>query len=75
MLRRDPSAAVGGSTRATEFEVLRAAGAGGVAVPEVAYLLDADDGLGDGFVMLRVEGETIHAGSCATTSTSRHAAP
>ena len=59
VLRRDPSAAVGGSARATEFEVLRAAGAGGVAVPEVAYLLDADDGLGDGFVMLRVEGETI----------------
>ncbi len=28
-------------------------------MPEVAYLLDADDGLGDGFVMLRVEGETI----------------
>jgi aminoglycoside phosphotransferase (APT) family kinase protein len=59
VLRRDPSAAVAGSARATEFEVLRAAGAGGVAVPEVAYLLEPDDGLGDGFVMLRVEGETI----------------
>jgi aminoglycoside phosphotransferase (APT) family kinase protein len=59
VLRRDPSAAVGGSARATEFDVLRAAGVGGVAVPEVAYLLDAADGLGDGFVMLRVEGETI----------------
>jgi aminoglycoside phosphotransferase (APT) family kinase protein len=59
VLRRDPSATMSATARATEFEVLRAAGAAGVAVPEVAYLLDADDGLGSGFVMLRIDGETI----------------
>jgi aminoglycoside phosphotransferase (APT) family kinase protein len=59
VLRRDPSTTVLGSARATEFEVLRAAGAAGVAVPEVAFLLEAADGLGTGFVMVRVDGETI----------------
>ena len=59
VLRRDPAAAVLATARATEFEVLRAAGAAGVAVPEVAYLLEPDDGLGSGFVMVRIDGETI----------------
>ena len=58
VLRRDPGAA-SQAARATEFEVLRAAGAAGVLVPEVAFLLDDGDGLGTGFVMRRVEGETI----------------
>jgi aminoglycoside phosphotransferase (APT) family kinase protein len=59
VLRRDPSTTVLGTARATEFEVLRASGAAGVAVPEVCYLLEPDDGLGTGFVMVRAEGETI----------------
>ncbi len=59
VLRRDPSAAAHGMARATEFDVLRAAGNAGVAVPEVAYLLRPEDELGSGFVMRRVDGETI----------------
>ncbi len=59
VLRRDPSTTVLGAARATEFEVLRAARAAGVTAPEVAYLLDTDDALGDGFVMVRIDGETI----------------
>ena len=59
VLRRDPGASVGASARETEFELLRAAGAGGVAVPSARFVLDAADGLGSGFVMERIEGETI----------------
>ncbi len=59
MLRRDPGASVGGTDRSTEFELLRAAAAGGVAVPETRFLLDQEDGLGAGFVMTRIDGETI----------------
>jgi len=59
VLRRDPGAAVGSTDRSTEYELLRAAGHGGVAVPEVRFLLDDEDGLGAGFVMDRIDGETI----------------
>ncbi len=59
VLRRDPGADVGGTDRSTEFELLRAAAAGGVAVPETRFLLEEGDGLGAGFVMTRIEGETI----------------
>jgi len=59
VLRRDPGASVGQSARETEFELLRAAGAGGVAVPTVRFVLQPDDGLGSGFVMERIDGETI----------------
>ncbi len=59
VLRRDPGANVGGTDRSTEFELLRAAASGGVAVPETRFLLDDDDALGAGFVMTRIEGETI----------------
>ncbi|MGH9032304.1 MAG: phosphotransferase family protein [Acidimicrobiia bacterium] len=59
VLRRDPGGYSGQSERGVEYAVLEAAGRGGVAVPEVCFLLDADDGLGSGFVMERVEGETI----------------
>jgi aminoglycoside phosphotransferase (APT) family kinase protein len=59
VLRRDPAPQVGSAPRATEFEVLRAAVGGGVLAPEVRFLLDESDGLGTGFVMTRVDGETI----------------
>ncbi len=59
VLRRDPGASVGASARETEFELLRAAGEGGVAVPAARFVLDPSDGLGSGFVMERIDGETI----------------
>ncbi len=59
VLRRDPGATIGSTDRTTEYELLRAAGAAGVPVPEVCFLLDADDELGEGFVMARIDGETI----------------
>ncbi len=59
VLRRDPGATIGSTDRSTEYQLLQAAGAGGVAVPRVRFLLDEDDGLGAGFVMDRVDGETI----------------
>lgn len=42
-----------------EAAVLQAAGAAGAAVPAVAFVLDDQDGLGPGFVMHKVEGETL----------------
>lgn len=59
ILRRDPGAYAGQSDRSTEYEVLRAAHEAGVAVPEVVGLLEPADGLGSGFVMTHVDGETI----------------
>jgi aminoglycoside phosphotransferase (APT) family kinase protein len=59
ILRRDPAAQANAENRATEYAVLAAAEAGGVAVPRVLALLDTADGLGAGFLMDRVEGETI----------------
>lgn len=59
ILRRDPGSSVGGTDRATEYELLRAAGAHGVTVPAVRFLLDEADALGAGFVMARIDGETI----------------
>jgi aminoglycoside phosphotransferase (APT) family kinase protein len=59
VLRRDPVGYTGQSERALEFDLLRAARAGGVAVPAVWFLLEPGHGLGSGFVMERVEGETI----------------
>jgi len=59
VLRRDPSANAGATDRSTEFALLAAARAAGVPVPEVRQLLAAEDGLGSGFVMERIEGETI----------------
>jgi aminoglycoside phosphotransferase (APT) family kinase protein len=58
-LRRDPGAHSGQSDRSTEYTLLAAAAAAGVPVPRVRYLLTDGDGLGQGFVMDRVEGETI----------------
>ena len=59
VLRRDPGAAVGQLDRSVEFRLLAAAHDAGVATPQVWFLLEADDGLGSGFVMERIEGETI----------------
>src|ERR671919_357060 len=59
VLRRDPSDLAGQVGRSVEFALLEAARAGGVAVPKVRFLLEPDDGLGSGFVMERVAGETI----------------
>lgn len=59
VLRRDPGAHIGQVGREAEFDLLRAVGAAGVAVPRVRFLLEADDDLGAGFVMDRIEGETI----------------
>jgi aminoglycoside phosphotransferase (APT) family kinase protein len=59
ILRRDPAGQASAENRATEYAVLAAAEAGGVAVPRVLALLGAGDDLGAGFFMDRVEGETI----------------
>ncbi len=59
VLRRDPAAHVGSSERSTEYALLEAAGRGSVPVPRVRVLLEPDDELGSGFVMDRIEGETI----------------
>ena len=67
ILRRDPPRAVPlpdddgarGIDRATEARLQKAARAGGVRCAEVVFILEADDGLGDGYVMERIEGETI----------------
>jgi aminoglycoside phosphotransferase (APT) family kinase protein len=59
VLRRDPGEYGGESDRSTEYKLLEAAAAAGVAVPHVRTLLHPADGLGRGFVMDRVEGETI----------------
>jgi len=59
VLRRDPSAQGLATARATEFEVLRAASGAGVLAPETRYLLAPGDDLGAGFVMTRIDGETI----------------
>jgi aminoglycoside phosphotransferase (APT) family kinase protein len=91
VLRRDPGAHVGQSDRSTEYTVLRAAAAGGVPVPHVRTLLEPADGLGSGFVMDRVDGETIPrkilrddayatarpllAGQCGTIAARIHALP
>ena len=42
-----------------EAQVLRAAREGGVPAPALRFVLDAGDGLGQGFVMERIEGETV----------------
>ena len=59
VLRRDPGEHGGESDRSTEYLLFEAAAAAGVAVPRVRTLLRPEDALGRGFVMDRVEGETI----------------
>jgi aminoglycoside phosphotransferase (APT) family kinase protein len=43
----------------TEAELIRLAGAAGVPVPPVRHVLTEDDGIGQGFVMDRIPGETL----------------
>jgi aminoglycoside phosphotransferase (APT) family kinase protein len=59
VLRRDPGADAGLGARAAEFELLQAAMTTGVPVPEARFMLEPADDLGTGFVMDRIEGETI----------------
>jgi aminoglycoside phosphotransferase (APT) family kinase protein len=60
VLRRDPGeSAIGSSERSTEYALLEVAARAGVLVPRVVHLLEPAAGLGRGFVMARVEGETI----------------
>jgi aminoglycoside phosphotransferase (APT) family kinase protein len=46
-------------TLATEAKAIRLAAAAGVPVPPVPYVLEESDNLGPGYIMGRVEGETI----------------
>jgi aminoglycoside phosphotransferase (APT) family kinase protein len=46
---------------AVEAELMRCARAAGVPEPEVYYVLEAGDGLGEGFVMEWLDGETLGA--------------
>jgi aminoglycoside phosphotransferase (APT) family kinase protein len=59
VVRRDPAPSIGATDRETEFRLLQAAAAAGVPVPTVRLLLEPNDQLGAGFVMDRVDGETI----------------
>lgn len=64
ILRRAPGGSrEGGSTTAvsleTEAQAIGVAASVGVPAPEVPYVLRADDGAGQGYVMARLEGETL----------------
>lgn len=75
----------------TEAQVLRATHKSGAPVPEVLHILHPDEGLGRGFVMRRVQGETVPrkilrddafaairprlAGLCGTVLADIHATP
>lgn len=66
ILRRDPPSTSKGERersaaldRATEFRVLRAAWQAGVRAPEVLFELEPGDGLGEAYVMRRIEGTAI----------------
>lgn len=48
-----------GMAKSVQAELQRIAGARGVPVADVIAIAGADDGLGDGFVMARVEGESL----------------
>jgi aminoglycoside phosphotransferase (APT) family kinase protein len=62
ILRRAPDNHAGSNatvTLAGEAAIMRAAASAGVAVPAIRYVLSPGDGLGDGFIMAFVEGETL----------------
>ena len=64
ILRRAPGGVVAKRTTAapdhdTEARILKLAHEAGVSVPEVPYVLTESDGIGPGYVMTRIEGETI----------------
>ena len=91
VLRRDPAVNNSQTDRSTEYQLIAAAEAAGVAVPTVRVMLGPDDGLGDGFIMDRVDGETIPrkilrdetyaeargllTAQCATSLAAIHAVP
>ncbi len=55
----DTASTVGQITLADEAALFRAAGAGGIPGPEVYYVLEPGDDLGEGFLMQWLEGETL----------------
>jgi aminoglycoside phosphotransferase (APT) family kinase protein len=59
ILRRNVRSQLGNLPTETEFALIAAAARGGVPVPQVHFVLAAGDGLGPGYVMERVAGETI----------------
>ena len=63
ILRRAPPGAAlrgdGNPGLAAEADLIRRAAAGGVPVPDVVAVLQPPDGLGEGFVMARLHGETL----------------
>lgn len=59
VLRRDHTSMAQVLGRDVECRLLEAAHGAGVPVPVVRFVLDPEDGIGSGFVMERVEGETI----------------
>lgn len=59
ILRRDPKGGLQGVGMAVEVALLEAAAAAAAPVPGVRFVLEEDDGLGAGYVMERIEGETI----------------
>lgn len=65
ILRRAPggvsqTSGVGGAIGLpVEADVIRAARSAGVVAPEVIYVLKPEDGAGTGYVMSRIEGETL----------------
>jgi len=63
ILRRRPGGSGAGTGMAldlaTEARLLELAGQAGVPVPAVRHVLAADEGLGSGYLMERLEGETI----------------
>jgi aminoglycoside phosphotransferase (APT) family kinase protein len=58
VLRMDPRGGLGAMPRETEYALLEAAHSAGVPVPKVLLVADASSGA-PGFIMERVEGETI----------------
>lgn len=61
ILRRQPPGTdiIGKIGLSTEARLMEAAGAAGVPSPPVVHVLEAADGLGAGFIMDHVEGETL----------------
>jgi aminoglycoside phosphotransferase (APT) family kinase protein len=62
ILRREPAAARSGGTgigMAAEARVIKRVAAAGVPAPQIEHELTPDDGIGAGFVMLRIDGEAL----------------
>lgn len=64
VLRRAPGGAnhgtgLGGVSLETEAQLIRSAKIFGVTVPDIAYILTPDDGLGTGYIMARLPGEAL----------------